>query len=118
MSSFSQETPITDREIALKRLGGDQKLLATLAGFFLEDAPAFMAQLMEAYHAGDLETVFRRAHSLKGLSATFEAVPFVQLAVEVESLARARDELRLNNKITELKVEFDRLVEHLASTDR
>ena len=104
---------VADREVALRRLGGDEKLFATLIDFFLEDAPALMTELGHAYDSGDLESVWRRAHGLKGLSSTFEAVTFMYLAAEVESLARTADLVPLAEAIPQLKTEFDRLVEHL-----
>ena len=62
---------------------------------------------------GDMTTAAIRAHSLKGLSATFEAIPFTLLAAEVESLARAGDQGRLEQTLPQLKIEFDRLVADL-----
>jgi len=109
MHSLFQETPVTDREISLKRLGGDVKLLATMATFFLEDAPGLMNDLDAAVQSGDLKLVVLRSHSLKGLSATFEAIPFRQTAAEIETLARAGDEKFLD-LLPQLKFEFDRLV--------
>ena len=51
MIPLVQDLAVTDREISLRRLGGDEKLLAALAGFFLEDAPTLMAQLNVAEQA-------------------------------------------------------------------
>jgi len=113
MDSFWQGKLVTNREVALRRLGGSETLLATLAGFFLEDAPVLMKELGDACRSNDLPIVCRRAHSLKGLSATFEAVPFQSLAGEIETMARAGDNSHLNERIRELEVEFDRLVMHL-----
>jgi len=115
MFSLRQDTPVTNREISLRRLGGDETLLATLAGFFLEDAPALMIQLNHAHDSGDFAMVAHCAHGLKGLSATFEAVPFMQLAAEIESLARAEDHYHVNEAIPRLQAEFDRLAADLRS---
>lgn len=104
---------VTDRDISLQRLGGDEKLLATLAGFFLEDAPLLLAQLEEANQSGDLKIVAHRAHSLKGLSSTFEAIPFQEVAAEVESLARAGNQAHVDQSLSPLKSEFKRLVSAL-----
>ena len=113
MISLPTSHIIADREISLRRLGDDEKLLATLVGFFLEDAPVLMTQLGHAYDSCDLEMVAHRAHSLKGLSATFEAVSFMRLAAEIESLARAADQLHLKELLTQLNIEYDRLVSEL-----
>lgn len=102
--------PVINYEIALERLSGDTSMLATLAGFFLEDAPQLMTELHDGFKAGSTDIVFRRAHALKGLSATFEAIPFFRLAEEVESLARSKRESSLPSKIAAMQTEFDRLV--------
>jgi HPt (histidine-containing phosphotransfer) domain-containing protein len=104
---------VTDPQISLQRLGGDEKLLATLAQFFLEDAPPLMGQLNEANQSGDMKAVALRAHSLRGLSSTFEAIPFQEIAAEVELSAKTGDMTHLNQTLPQLKVEFDRLIEAL-----
>ena len=115
MNRSRQDIPVTDFEISLKRLGGDKKLLMTLAGFFLEDAPCLMRQLEDALHSGDLKLLALRVHSLKGLSSTFEALPFRQVASEIELLARPGNEQLVEQKLPQLKMEFDRLVLELQS---
>lgn len=113
MKSFWQNSDVMNREVSLRRLGGNETLLATLAQFFLEDAPNLMRQLDEAHAAGDLKTVAHRAHSLKGLSSTFEAIPFLNRSREVESMALTGQVSQLDENIRDLKVEFDQLVEQL-----
>ena len=99
--------------MALRRLGGDTKLFDTLAGFFLQDAPALMQQLHDAHRSGAVELVFQSAHSLKGLAATFDALPFVEIADEIESLARAGNLSAIDGLISSLDYEFNRLVTNL-----
>jgi HPt (histidine-containing phosphotransfer) domain-containing protein len=113
MTSLSKSSAVTDREIALRRLGGNETLLRTLAGFFLEDAPTIMQQLDEARQAGHLSLVALRAHSLKGLSSTFEAVPFQEVAAEIESRAKASDQSFVDQSFPQLQQEFGRLVVEL-----
>ncbi|MEK6259957.1 MAG: Hpt domain-containing protein [Planctomycetota bacterium] len=115
-SQLAQTAPITNTEVALRRLGGDTKLFATLARFFLQDAPGLMQQLHDAHRTGAVEVVFQSAHSLKGLAATFEALPFVELAAEVESLARAGDLSVVEGLISPLDFEFRRLVTELQNS--
>lgn len=104
---------VTDRQISLQRLGGDEKLLATLAEFFLEDAPPLMRQLDEAIQSGDMKQTALRAHSLKGLSSTFEAIPFQVAISELESFAKTGDTSRIHQSLPHLKTEFGRLIEAL-----
>lgn len=115
MASFSDDTPIIDRDVSLKRLGGNEQLLASLIGFFLEDAPQLMDQLDEALQANDLKKVAHRAHSLKGLAATFEALPFQRLAAEIEATAVNGNTAPLVDAISRLRVQYDRLATELKS---
>ena len=109
-SGLARTVPVTNREMALRRLGGDTKLFDTLAGFFQQDAPALMQQLHEAHRTGAVELVFQSAHSLKGLAATFDALPFVEIAAEIESLTRAGNLSASDGLIPSLDYEFSRLV--------
>lgn len=109
MNTLSDGQSATDREVSLKRLGGDEKLLSTLAKFFLEDAPGLMTQLHNDIVSRDTDGILRRAHSLRGLSATFEALPFQHVARELESLARSLNQELIELKWTQLKVEYERL---------
>lgn len=82
---------IIDLAAAMRRLGGDAKLLRDLVGFFLEDAPQFLKQIDSAIKARDYELLTRSAHSLKGMAASFDAVACVEAAAEVERLGRRGD---------------------------
>ncbi len=112
-SHSTQPVPVINHEVALQRLGGDTSLFATLASFFLEDAPGLMEQLHDAYRTGAAELVVQTAHSLKGLSATFEAIPFRRLAEEIEFLARAGNLSTAGALLTQIDHEFGRLVTSL-----
>lgn len=115
MITMPHNRAVADREIALRRLGGDEALLRTLVGFFLEDAPTLVDQLHEAIEAGDWGSVALKAHSLKGLSSTFEAIPFMQVAATMEAQASTADQNQLAETGQQLQMEFDRLIADLKS---
>ncbi|WP_010583575.1 Hpt domain-containing protein [Schlesneria paludicola] len=115
MASIHDGTPVIDREVSLRRLGGNEQLLTSLIGFFLEDAPALLAQLVESIETGDTKKAAHRAHSLKGLAATFEALPFQQFAAEIEALASSGNSSQLAPAIPKLRFEYDRLATELQS---
>ena len=106
----SQPTPVTNSHVALQRLGGDHGLYATLISYFVQDAPGLMQRLRDAHRDGTKEIYIQTVHGLKGLSATFEAVPFVSVAHELESAARAGDWNKVQSQMPQLDVEFDRLM--------
>ena len=99
--------------IALQRLNGSHTMLAALAGFFLEDAPQQFEQLREAVRSASLPQVARTAHGLRGLSATFEAIPVMQLTQEIERLAKNGEASGLHELVETLAGELARLTEVL-----
>lgn len=105
----TRNVPVTDPEVALQRLGGDKTLYAALVSYFLQDAPELMQRLREAHRAGALQAVVETAHGLKGLAATFEALPFVQVASDFESVARSGNREGLDGLLPQLESEFARL---------
>lgn len=110
-----QRLPSINTEIALQRLNGNKALLATLAGFFLEDAPQLLEQLHEGLRSNSLQQVTQSAHRLRGLASSFEAGPVMQLTAEIESLRGSDGPSRINELATELDAEFARLIETLQS---
>lgn len=67
---------------------GDMSFLEDLYGSFLDSIPAALAAATGFLDAGDLESVGREAHSLKGASANVAALPLSDLCREVEDAAR------------------------------
>lgn len=110
--------PVTNPGVALQRLGNDQSLLTALTAYFLEDAPGLMAQLRAANENGAIEAVVQTAHGLKGLAATFEAIPFVQIAADIEAHAKAGDRSAISNLLPPLQSEFERLVAALEASTK
>lgn len=106
---MDSKVPITNFAVALERLGGDGALLAALTSYFLEDAPGLMKQLRTAQQTGTTQEVVQTAHGLKGLAATFEAIPFVQLAADIEAQAKAGNRAGVQALFPRLEVEFERL---------
>lgn len=101
--------PITNTDVALQRLGGDTALFSTLLSYFLQDSPGLMQKLHDAHHSGAHEIFVQTVHGLKGLAATFEAVPFVAVAREIETAARAGNWSMVETLLPQLDSEFDRL---------
>ncbi len=84
----SAEAAVADLATALKRLRGDRQLLCELIEFFENDGPALLTVARESLAAGDYVSLERAAHSLKGLAATFEALPAAAAAGVIEEAAR------------------------------
>jgi signal transduction histidine kinase/CheY-like chemotaxis protein len=77
-----------DKESALERVGGDQELLADLCRIFLEESPKHLTRLRVGIAAGNADSVYRAAHSLKGESSYLEATRVYETARQLESMGR------------------------------
>ncbi|MEQ8847640.1 response regulator [Botrimarina sp.] len=98
-----------DLTAALRRLRGDRGLLVDMIAFFLDDAPVLLRTIDESIEADELETLQRAAHSMKGLTATFDAHAAQAAARDLEHAARD-GELEAVPKFRErLSAEVDRL---------
>jgi HPt (histidine-containing phosphotransfer) domain-containing protein len=89
-ADLQREQHRIDREAALRRLGGDERLFADIVGFFREDAPPLLRSLQDAIRDRDPDQIARSAHSLKGLAANLGDDALIDAALAVERAARAR----------------------------
>ena len=79
--------PAVDRALLLERLGGDDQLLKEVVAIFLEDVPVQLSGLDAALAKGDLPTIRRVAHTLKGSGGTACAFELQRAAAELERAA-------------------------------
>jgi CheY-like chemotaxis protein len=77
---------------ALKRLDGDEALLRELIQVFLDEVPQQLAKLQHALETGDLETIERSAHSIKG---ELNCLGLTEAAQRARDLERAGHERAL-----------------------
>ena len=66
-----------------------EEFLGELVGAFLDDAPAKLTTLRDAFERGDAEEARRAAHTLKSNGATFGAEGFSELCRQLEEKAKA-----------------------------
>lgn len=82
-------SPIYDKEATLRRMAFDKELFREMISLLAEDGPRRMSELNAALNRGDLARVHHAAHSLKGLTANFNAIRAVEAAGQVEHLAKS-----------------------------
>jgi len=99
-----------NHEIVLRRCGGDQELLESLAGIFPEEASKLMAALDLARSAENANEIQLSAHTLKGLCAMFEATQAASAALELENCA-SEGALGTEAQVSALREELARAVE-------
>jgi HPt (histidine-containing phosphotransfer) domain-containing protein len=80
-----------DRTITLDRIGGDAALLVEIAQLYTATARAQLYVIGAALADGNLDKLYREAHSLKGATSVFEAPAAVTSLAALESAARAGD---------------------------
>jgi CheY-like chemotaxis protein/HPt (histidine-containing phosphotransfer) domain-containing protein len=113
---FEPETEETlDRAAALALVGGDEELLAELAGLFLEDSPKLLAQINDALRRGDGQALERAAHTLKGSVGCFCAKAAYEAALRMEILGREGELPRAEEAWASLEPEIERLSSALAA---
>ena len=99
--------PILSVEETLERMSGDRELLASLFQLYIDDAPKKLRSLDEHVGQADFYQVERIAHSLKGASATVGATRLCGLAAELEQVAKAGLQERLELLYREVTLTCD-----------
>jgi HPt (histidine-containing phosphotransfer) domain-containing protein len=107
------DLPGLDTAIGLRYLGGRVPSYLRLLRLFRENrASGFDAGFREALLAGQWDTAYRLAHSLKGTSRTLGAVRLGDLAVELERAVEERSP-SLDSRLAAVSQELDRVLHGL-----
>jgi HPt (histidine-containing phosphotransfer) domain-containing protein len=104
----ASEPPAVDLAAALVRLGGDEKLLEDLIGFFFEDAFKLLDDLHASVARCDWPAMRRAAHSLKGLASNFGAKPAV-VALQLVEMHDGASEIEVAALVRDVDREISRL---------
>ena len=94
-------------------LEADRETVEIIAEVFLETWARDMARLRESFRQQDNAVLGRIAHSFRGCLASFNATPAVDLAIEIEKLARFQPMAELISLIDQLDCEIQALVPHV-----
>ncbi|QDU94439.1 response regulator [Lignipirellula cremea] len=100
-------------DAAMVRLGNDRTLLNEMIGFYLDDAPELMARIELGLQQADAASIERAAHSLKGLSANFDAVAVSQSSFQIERMASSQELQSAKSVLPVLKRQVSQLMERL-----
>jgi two-component system, sensor histidine kinase and response regulator len=94
--------PPIDRKALRELTGGDVEFERELAQTFVASGDQCLAEILEALKTSDLDTVRKRAHSLKGASANIHAVDLSQVASSLENAAREKTLPVIDSLVAEL----------------
>ena len=94
---------------------GEPDFVVELIDQFLRDAPRQLGDLREALAQGDLQTLVREAHRLKGGCSIFGAHPMAALCGNLEARGRAGSVRGADAVLAQLESEFSRVQRSLES---
>jgi HPt (histidine-containing phosphotransfer) domain-containing protein len=103
-----------DRASLLERVEGDQELLAEMIHLFREDIPQLLDAMRNALQQGDMTSLERSAHSMKGAAGNLSANVVVDAALRLEHSAKNRDVESSKANLATLQSAVDRLLAALA----
>jgi len=89
--------------------GEDVKMIRELAQEFLDDTEKRLRALEQAWQQENAIAVREGAHSIKGASLSFGAVPFSQLSQELEMIGKSGDFKNAKEKLEQLQAEFGKM---------
>ncbi|MCP4748293.1 MAG: Hpt domain-containing protein [Desulfobacteraceae bacterium] len=115
---MSEDLPIIDFNEALNRALGDVDFLKMMMDEFQAAIPDFVNRIEKALHDGDMDTLSKDAHQLKGSSANLAAKKISAVAMELEHIGKnAKDNISVEDTMNRLKAEIAAFDEKLAGTD-
>ena len=91
----------------MKRLDIDEKLVGEILDVYLSDTPVQLSRLRAAFEKGDLVSVQRCAHSIKGASANFCVGMINKTAIEIELAAKQGDTETIKPLIDTIESQFE-----------
>lgn len=102
------DTPYDEAEF-LERVAEDRELGDEIIRLFLDTCPKALADLQETLVQGDLDTLARLAHGMKGSIGVFGARACLAAALALEAAARAGDVGAVRQAWVRLRMEVQRL---------
>ena len=115
---FQADSPLeilpADLEAALFRFGNDRAFMMEMCQEFSDHLSDRMEEMKSALRVGDINTLSRLAHNLKGLSMNFSAGPLSTLAVKLEACGSQENLADASVLVEQVEKEAIRLQEYLA----
>jgi signal transduction histidine kinase/DNA-binding response OmpR family regulator len=102
-----------DRQVLLKRVGGDEEMLLELVTLFLEEGPKMLKRLQRGATNGDPKAIAAAAHALKGPLGILAADDALHNAQAIEALAKSGDLKGAQEVSGDLAIELQRLMSAL-----
>jgi CheY-like chemotaxis protein/HPt (histidine-containing phosphotransfer) domain-containing protein len=108
-SHTASSVPAIDLGVLLKVSDSDTDFVLKVFNEFESDSRPVMLELARTTAAGDLESLARLAHGLKGAAGTICAMPLRAAAEKLEMSAKAGNQDVLSTLVASVVSEFDRV---------
>jgi two-component system sensor histidine kinase/response regulator len=100
---------------AMRRMGGNAKLIRKLMGRFSETQAGTMERIQAAIAQRDMETATREAHTTKGLAGNIGATRLLAKAGDLEGALKHGDSDALTPALDAMEAELASLLSHMAA---
>jgi len=111
--SLPEKLP-ADLESALFRFGDDRDFMKEMCQEFNDHLPERIDEFKSALNDGDINSLCRLAHNLKGVSLNFNAEPLAEAAAKLEICGRQENLAEAPALVEQVEKEITRLQEYLA----
>ena len=102
-----------DLEAALFRFSGDRGFMKEMCQEFRNHLPARVEEFKSSLGVGDIKTIGRLAHNLKGVCLNFNAEPLAEVAARLEICGREENLAEVPALVEQVEKEINRLQEYL-----
>ncbi|MCY2992236.1 MAG: response regulator [Planctomycetota bacterium] len=109
VSAQKPAPPVFDKVGMMARLMNDVELVRIVIEGLLENTPQQIKTLRDYLEAGDVQGVWRQAHTISGLSANVGGEALRAVAGQMEKAGRAGDLDAVRAHLADLDVQFERL---------
>jgi HPt (histidine-containing phosphotransfer) domain-containing protein len=92
---------------------GEPDVLEEVLKLFLEEAPARLSKLRNAWEARDIQSVQRMAHSLKGSAGNIGATALFEICKQLDSAGRPAVVVDTGSLIDALDTEYRKVEEEI-----
>ena len=88
----------------------DKEIVSEIIAIYITEYPDRMTKLEELIKQGNMDQIYKSAHSLKGVTANFFDKESEELARTIEEKGRAGDGSGLQELFVKLKASTDKLI--------
>jgi len=110
----SPESLPVDLEGALFRFDGDRAFMMEMCQEFKDHLPDRVAEFRSALNAGEINTLGRLAHNLKGVSLSFNAGTLSNLSARLEACAKEKSLDLATDLVEQITIEAARVEEYIS----